>query len=315
MSDLAADQTTYDDAPPADGTLLLLRRSSRSRHLGGGFGAGARPLRRRRPRTARSTAPLTGRLTGVVPVHATVSDPRAARALTPSSFQSAPTGTSTWTTFDTGTLNAGVYDGTLDTATITGGDGVYDLRVRRDRRRRQSRRRARSWPACASTRPRPSSRSPRRPLREGSRHASPSTPAQPMPRESPRWSSRPRPPAPTRGRRSTPTAAGPSPYHGSLNTATLGGDGTYDVRAVATDVVGNPASTATVANVVVDNTLPSGTLTAPPANIRGTVVDQRDRERCRRHGGRQRRVPELARAAPTRGRRMARTSRGRTAAR
>jgi fibronectin type 3 domain-containing protein len=47
-----------------------------------------------------------------------------------------------------------------------------------------------------------------------------------------------------------------SPYSCPLNTTTLA-DGGYDLRAVATDVAGNPTTSATVANRVVDNTAPT----------------------------------------------------------
>jgi Bacterial Ig domain len=49
-----------------------------------------------------------------------------------------------------------------------------------------------------------------------------------------------------------------APYSCSLNTALLS-DGGYDLRAIATDSVGNTTTSAVVANRVVDNTAPSGT--------------------------------------------------------
>jgi chitinase len=51
--------------------------------------------------------------------------------------------------------------------------------------------------------------------------------------------------------------AATSPYSCALNTATLT-DGGYDLRAIATDVAGNAATSAVVANRVVDNTAPAG---------------------------------------------------------
>jgi chitinase len=47
------------------------------------------------------------------------------------------------------------------------------------------------------------------------------------------------------------------PYGCALNTATLT-DGGYDLRAIATDAAGNAATSAVVANRVVDNTAPTG---------------------------------------------------------
>ena len=49
-------------------------------------------------------------------------------------------------------------------------------------------------------------------------------------------------------------------------------DGLYDLRAIVTDVAGNPHTSATVANVRVDNTAPAGTLANPGANVRGSAV-------------------------------------------
>ena len=49
-------------------------------------------------------------------------------------------------------------------------------------------------------------------------------------------------------------------------------DGLYDLRAVATDAAGNAHTTATIANVRVDNTAPSGTLDDPGSPVRGTIA-------------------------------------------
>lgn len=66
----------------------------------------------------------------------------------------------------------------------------------------------------------------------------------------------------------TVTAA---PYSCSVNTSTLA-NGTYAVRAVATDKAGNTATSATIANRVVQNTISSVMLTAPAAYLRGNVT-------------------------------------------
>jgi hypothetical protein len=58
----------------------------------------------------------------------------------------------------------------------------------------------------------------------------------------------------------TGTASG-STYSGSLNTATLAGDGLYDLRVRMSDVIGNPASTAGVTSVMVDNNPPTAPAT------------------------------------------------------
>jgi hypothetical protein len=56
------------------------------------------------------------------------------------------------------------------------------------------------------------------------------------------------------------------------NTASLA-DGLYDLRTIATDVAGNTtASSSVVANRRLDNIAPSATMTAPAANLTGTVT-------------------------------------------
>lgn len=62
-----------------------------------------------------------------------------------------------------------------------------------------------------------------------------------------------------------------APYSCSVNTASLA-NGTYTVRAVATDSVGNLTTSATVTNRVIDNTLSSVSLADPGQNVRGTVT-------------------------------------------
>jgi len=62
-----------------------------------------------------------------------------------------------------------------------------------------------------------------------------------------------------------------TPYSASLDTTTLT-DGLYDLRGVVTDLAGNSASSAVVANRRVDNTGPSATMDDPGANLRGTVA-------------------------------------------
>jgi hypothetical protein len=56
------------------------------------------------------------------------------------------------------------------------------------------------------------------------------------------------------------------------NTASLA-DGLYDLRTIATDVAGNTTATSTVvANRRLDNIAPSATMTAPAANLTGSVT-------------------------------------------
>jgi hypothetical protein len=58
----------------------------------------------------------------------------------------------------------------------------------------------------------------------------------------------------------------------SWNTASLA-DGLYDLRTIATDVAGNTTTTSPiVANRRLDNIAPSATMTAPAANLNGTVT-------------------------------------------
>lgn len=61
-----------------------------------------------------------------------------------------------------------------------------------------------------------------------------------------------------------------SPYTCRFNTATLA-NGSYTLRAVATDVAGTVATSATVTNIVIDNTVSSVSLADPGAFLRGTV--------------------------------------------
>jgi hypothetical protein len=56
-----------------------------------------------------------------------------------------------------------------------------------------------------------------------------------------------------------------SPFGVAWDTTTFA-DGVYDLRVVTTDQVGNAFTSATVANVRVDNTTPTGTITAPLAD-------------------------------------------------
>ena len=131
------------------------------------------------------------------------------------------------------------------------------------------RRRSRS----RSTRPRRPVRSPRPrrrrtcAVRWRSRRARP-TPA----RASPRPSSRPRPAG--AGTWSNLGAADTvTPYATTWDTTTST-DGLYDLRVITTDNVGNTFTSATIANVRVDNTAPTGSITAPAAsaNIKGTFT-------------------------------------------
>ena len=64
-----------------------------------------------------------------------------------------------------------------------------------------------------------------------------------------------------------------SPYATSWDTTTYA-DGLYDLRVITTDVAGNTFTSATIANVLVDNTAPTGAITAPAssANVKGTVT-------------------------------------------
>src|SRR5581483_280050 len=69
----------------------------------------------------------------------------------------------------------------------------------------------------------------------------------------------------------SPAGAGTWTTTGASWNTTLLSDGLYDLRAVATDVAGNSAS-STVTNVRVDNTAPTVSVTDPGANLRGTVT-------------------------------------------
>ena len=64
-----------------------------------------------------------------------------------------------------------------------------------------------------------------------------------------------------------------APYSGTLDTTVLG-DGLYDLRVFTTDAAGNAEAAPTTIQVRVDNTLPTGAVTAPAAgaNVRGTIT-------------------------------------------
>jgi chitinase len=72
---------------------------------------------------------------------------------------------------------------------------------------------------------------------------------------------------------SVAAAATTSPYTATWDT-TAAVDGLYDLRVITTDTIGNTFTSATIANVRVDNTAPTGAITAPAASaaIRGTFT-------------------------------------------
>ena len=64
-----------------------------------------------------------------------------------------------------------------------------------------------------------------------------------------------------------------APYTGTLDTTVLS-DGLYDLRVFTTDAAGNAEAAPATIQVRVDNTLPTGAVTAPAAgaNVRGTIT-------------------------------------------
>ena len=62
-----------------------------------------------------------------------------------------------------------------------------------------------------------------------------------------------------------------SPYSCSFNTASVA-DGLYDFRAIATDNAGRTGTSAAVTSRRIDNTDPTATMTAPAANLGGSVT-------------------------------------------
>jgi hypothetical protein len=64
-----------------------------------------------------------------------------------------------------------------------------------------------------------------------------------------------------------------SPYSVAWDTTAVA-DGLYDLRVVTTDNVGNTFNSPAVANIKVDNTAPTGSVTAPPSgvNVAGAAV-------------------------------------------
>jgi hypothetical protein len=73
------------------------------------------------------------------------------------------------------------------------------------------------------------------------------------------------------GNWTTICTASTSPYACAFDTTSVA-DGLYDVREVATDVAGNVATSAAVANRRIDNTGPSVSVNDPGANLRGTIT-------------------------------------------
>ena len=187
-------------------------------------------------------------------------------------FQSSPAGAGTWTTFDTDSTGP-TYTGTLDTTALVDG-ADYDLRVL------VTDVAGNSAPSAAVTNLTVDSSSPTGMLISpvggtivrgtiaatataadvGSGVAS--VQFQSSPHLAGTWTTY------------DTDNTGPGPYSGSLNTTTLGGDGSYDLRARVTDGAGNVTASATVANVLVDNTQPSGSITSPVTStfVNGTVV-------------------------------------------
>jgi chemotaxis methyl-accepting protein methylase len=77
---------------------------------------------------------------------------------------------------------------------------------------------------------------------------------------------------PSSGSTWTPACSSAStPYSCSFNTAFVT-DGDYDFRAVATDNIGRTGTSAVVGSHRIDNTDPTVTMTAPAANLGGTVT-------------------------------------------
>src|SRR6202011_6096057 len=68
-------------------------------------------------------------------------------------------------------------------------------------------------------------------------------------------------------------SASSSPWQVSWNTTAVA-DGLYDLRVITTDNAGNTFTSALVTNVRVDNTNPTGSVTAPAAsaNVRGAAL-------------------------------------------
>lgn len=63
-----------------------------------------------------------------------------------------------------------------------------------------------------------------------------------------------------------------TPFSCNFNTASAA-DNLYDFRAIATDNAGNQTTSGAVTNIRIDNTPPAGvTITAPPAQFRGTIT-------------------------------------------
>jgi hypothetical protein len=272
QGDLVADTTTYDDTPPADGTYCYYVEAF---DIVSSTTSDSTPVLVNYDTTAASgtlTAPLTGPLGHSVAVSATASDTAGGSGVATVEFQSSPAGANTWTTFDTDSTGP-AYTGTLDTTTLVNG-ADYDLRVRvTDAAGNVAASSAVTNLLVDSSLPTVTLTSP---VASTAVHGTVLTSAnasdvgtgvasvqfQSSPHGAGTWTTY-----------ATDTT-GPNPYTGSLDTTTLaGGDGLYDVRAVVTDGAGN-VNSATVTNVLVDDTPPSGSITSPAASatVRGTVV-------------------------------------------
>jgi fibronectin type 3 domain-containing protein len=271
FGDLPANTGDFLDSPPADGTYCYYVQAV---DLDGTTTANSLPVLVHYDTEAPSgtlTSPLAGAaVRGTIGAAASADDTPGGAGVATVAFQSAPAGSGTWSTFDTDGTGPSPYAGTLNTTGLT--DGLYDLRVL------VTDLAGNSAPSATVANVRVDNTAPSGSVTSPAASAvvhgtiNPAATAadggsgvdtvafQRSPAGSGTWTTY------------DTDSSGPSPYGAALATTGLT-DGLYDLRVLVTDLAGNSAPSATVTNVRVDNTAPSGTLTSPAAGavVRGTI--------------------------------------------
>ena len=261
--------TTTTDVPSGDGAFCYYVQDD---GLPFGYSNTVQALVDTTPPAGTLNAPAAV-VTGTIPLTATASD--AIAGVDKVEFQSSPAGANTFTTFDTDTTdNAVTYNGTLNTA-LLGGDGLYDLRVKVTDLAGNAPgfslvvpgvRVDNTQPAVAVTAPAASTS-----VHGASVTVSANASDGGSGMASVQFFADD---AGVGAPVSLGTVNGAGPYSVSWNTVSGSfPDGLYTISAVATDGVSLQRTSTLITNVRVDNTGPTGSITAPTggALLHGTV--------------------------------------------
>ncbi len=198
-------------------------------------------------------------LRGVVMLNAVATSSRGMGSVT---FQTSPAGANTWTTACTASTSP--YSCSWDTSTVT--DGLRDVRAVATDSAGYTKTDTITNRRVDNTAPTPTTTDPGTPLTgtisvSGSAVDSGSGVASSTLQYRPSGG----------GSWTTICTAASSIVTCSWNTAALA-DGLYDLRTTATDVAGNTGTSAIVSNRRLDNVAPTATMTAPAANLTGSVT-------------------------------------------